>query len=259
MMPDYLSYSSISKYLNCGENWRRHYIAKEPTMSTPALVFGSAFHATMENYIEHRAKETTIPDMQALWHRNWASKMETEKNVDWGAELPADHYEDGKRIFAHKDVLALADGIRPKVDDAGIFMERKITLNVPGVSIPIVGYIDIMTADGVPGDFKTSSSVWSDQKAKDELQPIFYLAALSQAGINVPKLAFRHYVITKAKTPKVQIIEHHHTWNEIFWLFELIKSVWTGIEREVYPLNPGSWLCSPKYCSFYSRCKGRGM
>ncbi len=259
MAPEYLSYISISKYLSCAENWRRHYIAKEPTMSTPALVFGSAFHATIENYIEHKHKERTAPDIAELWNSNWRSKVEAEKNVDWGAEQPDDHHKDGLRIVTNKDVLALVDSIRPKVDDVGLFMERKITLNVPGVPVPIIGYIDIMTADGVPGDFKTASMAWSDQKAKDELQPVFYLAALNQLGVTVPRLAFRHYVITKAKTPKVQVIEHHHTWNEIFWLFELIRSVWRGIEQEVYPLNPGGWLCSPKYCSFWGNCRGRGM
>jgi putative RecB family exonuclease len=257
--PEYLSYSSISKYLSCGENWRRHYIAKEPTMSTPALVFGSAIHATIENYIEHRTMQTIAPDIQALWHRNWSAKVEAERNVDWGADTPTQHYDEGKRILATSDVVDLLDGIRPKIDTTGLFMERKISLNVPGVPIPIIGYIDIMTHDGVPGDFKTSSTAWTEQKAKEEIQPVFYLAALSQAGINVPGLSFRHYVITKTKTPKVQVIERKHTWNEIFWLFELIKSVWNGIEREVYPLNPGSWLCSHKYCSFYSSCRGRGM
>ena len=138
-----------------------------------------------------------------MWDSNWRAKVETEKNVDWGAESPDEHHADGRRILTHKDVLALVDGIRPKVDDTGLFMERKIALNVPGVPVPIIGYIDIMTADGVPGDFKTASMAWTDQKAKGELQPVFYLAALNQLGITVPRLAFRHYVITKAKTPTV--------------------------------------------------------
>ena len=148
-------------------------------MSTPALVFGSAFHATIENYIEHKHKERTAPDIAALRDSNWRSKVEAEKNVDWGAEQPDDHHKDGLRIVTNKDVLALVDGIRPKVGDIGLFMERKITSNVPGVPVPIIGYIDIMTADGVPGDFKTASMAWSDQKAKEELQPVFYLTIIS--------------------------------------------------------------------------------
>ena len=228
-------------------------------MSTPALLFGSATHQTIEDYIAGKATDNGQAAILRLWDRNWRSKLETETNVDWGADTPEQHYNEGIRILGSKDVLALVDGIRPKVDDAGLFMERKIQLRVPGVPVPIIGYIDIMTADGVPGDFKTSSTAWSDQKAKDELQTLFYLGALNQMGISVPKLAFRHYVITKTKTVKMQVIEHHHTWNEIFWLFQLIGSVWQGIERGVYPLNPNTWMCSPKYCSFWGQCRGKGV
>lgn len=263
MMIPYLSYSSISLYLNCPENWKRKYINKEPTRSTPALVFGSAFHATIENYIAAKAGKPinglSLKSIPELWDYNWKNKMEAEPNVDWGAEIPDDHRKEGLRILGNKDVQNLVDSIKPLIDNDGLFMERKITLNVPGVPVPIIGYIDIMTADGVPGDFKTASSAWTDDKAREELQPLVYLAALNQAGRKVPHLTFHHYVVTKTKQPKVQIIEHKHTWDEIFWLFNLIQSVWKGIEREVYPLNPGSWLCSPKYCSFFSQCRGRGI
>lgn len=252
-MIEYLSYSSINTYLTCPENWRRKYIAKEPTKSTPALIFGSAFHGTIESYIVAKKPLTR------LWSETWASKLESEKNVDWGAETPEQHHVEGLRILEDKGVIALLNSITPLVDSGGVFMERKFTLNVPGVPIPIIGYIDIVTADGVPGDFKTSSSAWSDSKAKEELQPLVYLAALNQLGMRVPKLAFRHYVVTKTKKPQVQIIEHTHTWDEIFWLFGLIQSVWKGIQAEVYPMNPGAWLCSAKYCSFWSTCRGKGL
>lgn len=253
-MIEYLSYSSISKYLNCPENWRRHYIAKEPTRSSPALVFGSSIHGTIEAYIADKSR--SLPQ---LWDQTWAAKLESEKNVDWGAERPEEHHAEGVRILADKGVMGLLNSITPLSDSAGLFMERKVSLNVPGVAVPIIGYIDIVTADGIPGDFKTSASAWTDTKAKEELQPLFYLAALNQAGMTVPRLTFRHYIITKAKKPQVQIIEHRHTWDEIFWLFNLIQSVWKGIQSEVFPLNPSSWLCSPKYCSFYSNCRGKGL
>ena len=77
-MIEYLSYSSINLYLSCAENWRRKYVLKEPTMSTIPLIFGSAFHATIEGYIEHKHKERTAPDIAALWDSNWRAKVETK-------------------------------------------------------------------------------------------------------------------------------------------------------------------------------------
>jgi hypothetical protein len=132
-----------------------------------------------------------------------------------------------------------------------------VELHVPGVPIPIIGYIDVVTADGVPGDFKTAARSWTQDQAQNELQSLFYLAALNQAGIATPGWMFRHYTIIKTKTPKFEAFEHCHKPGELMFLFDLIQRVWTGIERGVFALNPTGWKCSPSYCDFYSKCRGK--
>lgn len=258
-MIEYLSYSSINLYLTCAESWRRKYILKQAQPSTPALIFGSAVHGTVEAMIaaQHYNPEV-VPTLTQLWPELWGRKMEEEgARVEWGADTPEQHYNEGIRLLGTPEVQKMIDGIQPFVDDAGVFIERKVTLNVPGVPVPIIGYIDMMTADGIPGDFKTSKSRWSQDDAEGEIQPLFYLAALHQAGHKVPGNRFRHYVVTKAKKPEAQVIEHSHTWQEIFWLYDLIRRVWQGIAAEVFPVNPGAWLCGPKYCAYWGECRGR--
>lgn len=258
----HLSYSSIQNFLNCGENWRRKYLVKEATPTTPALLFGSAIHQTIEVQIVNR-QEMIDTDMLTTWAGVWASKLreseEKGERIDWGADEPAEIFNDGVRLLSTPDMQKLVNSIKPMVDDNGPYIERKIELRVPGVPVPVIGYIDIMTADGVPGDFKTSSRAWDQDKAREELQPIFYLAALNQADFDVPGLRFRHYVIVKGKNPKVQTLEHQHTWDEIFWLFGLIQKVWKAIEAESFNYNPHSWLCNPRYCSFWGTCRGKGL
>lgn len=251
-MITHLSYSSIQLYLTCPENWRRKYVEKQPQPSSPALVFGSAMHTAIESVVTGE-----MPTLPEAWKTAWTAQVESESNVDWGGDTPEHHFNEGLRILGSDDVQAMIGDVKPLVDENGAFVERKVTLEVPGVPVPIIGYIDIVGADGVPGDFKTSKNRWSQDKAQSELQPLFYLAALSQAGVDIPDLAFRHYIITKAKTPVAQVLEHTHTWSEIFWLFESIQRVWKGIEAEVYPMNPNGWLCGPKYCAYWSECRGR--
>jgi len=139
-------------------------------------------------------------------------------------------------------------------------IEKYVTLGIPGVPVPIVGYIDVIEKDGVPVDLKTSARAWGRGKAQDELQPLFYLAALNQSlGFSLnPELKFRHYVFTKAKSPKVQIWETQRTIDELFWLFTLIREVWQGIERGVFPPSGvGSWKCSAKWCEYWHLCRGK--
>jgi hypothetical protein len=96
------------------------------------------------------------------------------------------------------------------------------------------------------------------------MQPVFYLAALNQAGYDSrfagfdsnPDLAFRHYVFVKTKTPKVQIWETTRTVSDLFWLFGLISDVWQAIDRGAFPPNPGTWKCSPRYCEYWHLCRG---
>ncbi len=254
-MIEYLSYSSISKYTTCAEAWRRQYLEKQPQPKTPTLALGGAFHETVEAYITRDAHTPALP---TLWATKWAAALEKEPNVEWGATTPEMHYNDGLRLVTAEPVVAMLNGVTPLQDEQGYFIERKVTLTVPGVPVPITGYIDVITADGVPGDFKTSSTRWSADKAASELQPLFYLAALNQMGRSVPGMTFRHYVVTKGKTVTATVHEHRHTYDEVFWLFEHIQRVYQAITCEVFMMNPGSWLCNPTYCGYWSQCRGRG-
>lgn len=260
MTIDYLSYSSINLFLTCSEAWRRRYIAKEPQPSTPALVFGSALHNTVERHIAIRQeKPNPSLNLTDIWPEQWNAAVERDGEIEWGADTPEQHYNEGIRLLNNPDLQQLVNRLTPLRDDSGLWIERKIELRVPGVPIPIIGYIDIVTNDGVPGDFKTSAQQWSQEKAKEELQPLFYLAALNQIGRTVPGLRFRHYVITKTKQPKVQVIESQHTWDSIFWLYGLVQQVWRAIQSENFVVNPHAWLCNPKYCAAWSRCRGKGL
>ena len=249
-MLEHLSYSSITTFLDCPENWQRKYIKKEPTQSSPALVFGSAFHETVEKLV-------TTPDLDVLstWTSAWNKAIENQ-NVFWGSDTPEETHNDGVKMFSNKALLSEIRSIRPGVDEKGPKIERFVQLKVPGVPIPVIGYIDIILEDGTPADFKTSSRSWSDDKAADSLQGLFYLAALNQAGIETSG-KFKHIIFVKTKEPKVQMLENTHKPGELFFLFELIQRVWKSIETGIFPLNPTSWKCNDKYCDFYANCRGK--
>lgn len=249
-MIDHLSYSSITTFLDCPENWRRHYIAKEPTKSSPALVFGSAIHGTIETAVAEGN-----PDLLSIWGAKWPAALEGQ-NVYWGAETPEQHFNEGVRILSNKVIREELAKIKPAMMGDRPAIEQKVELRVPGVSVPVIGYIDIILEDGTPADFKTSKASWTDAKASDSLQSLFYLAALNQAGFEI-NWKFKHLVIVKTKEPKFQTLEHMHTPSELFFLFRVISNVWAAIEKEAFPLNPGSWKCNPQYCDYFADCRGK--
>lgn len=250
---DHLSYSSISTYLLCGHAWKQRYVDHVETPTAPALVTGSAFHDAAEAYISGKST-----DLEAAWDEAWARQLERNSNIAWDTPIAAEAArDDGRRLVRAKPVVKLLGELRANFDPETCWTEKRIELRVPGVPVPIIGYIDLCTKDGVPGDFKTASRMWSDAKSSNELQPLFYLAALSQAGIQVPSWTFRHYVISKTQHPDAKTFEVQHKPGELFWLFEMVRSAWRGIEHEVYPMNPNTWKCDARYCEYWPTCRAR--
>jgi len=257
-MIKHLSYSSINTYLLCPRSWRFRYIDKIQTPVSPNLIFGSAFHDTIEAIIKESAlAESSNMLPPQLFEHNWTHKIQFE-DVDWTGVDPADMLATGVSMFKSKDCLEVIRAISPMAGDAGEpIIERRVNLTVPGVPVPIIGYVDIITQDGVPCDVKTAGRKWSANQADDELQPLFYLAALNQEGFPLNSdWRFRHYVFTKTKTPAAQVFEVARKPSEVFWLFGLIADVWQAIEAKAFPPQLNGWKCSDKYCEFWPHCRG---
>lgn len=249
-MIEHLSYSSINTFLSCPEHWQRKYLLRQPTDTTPELVFGTAVHQAIEQHLSDGAP------LLDHWHLAWQRATEGQTIV-WGVDTPEHHFNEGIRILGDSRIRATLGALTVDRDDQGPRIERQVTLRVPGVPIPVIGYVDLVTADKVPGDIKTAGRAWTADRARNELQSLFYLAAFNQTGIPTPEWKFRHYVITKTKNPTITVFEHKHHPGELMFLFDLIGRVWRAIERESFPLNPTGWLCDPKFCAFYASCRGR--
>ena len=247
----HLSYSSISSYLMCPKSWKFHYIDKVPVLTAVPLVFGSAFHDAVERYVSDPGAE-----MGNCWEGSWAKQLKRNQEIDWGAETADSVHDDGQRILSAAKVADKLVDLRARMGPEPI-VERRVELKVPGVPIPVMGYIDVITADGIPGDIKTSARSWGAGKAEAETQTLFYLAAMNQMGQPSPGNTFRHFVFTKNSRPTAQEFEHRHSDGEILWLFELIQQVWRAIQAEAFPANPTGWKCSPKYCDYWAQCRGQ--
>ncbi len=249
---EHLSYSAVNSWLLCGYAYQLHYIDKVQTPTASALVFGSAVHGALEKHLR------TGEPLATAWTESWQEQLERNSEIAWGdAESAEGMAAEGARILSAPRVQKGVAEIAADFDREHGLMEKRIELAVPGVDVPIIGYIDIITKDGIPGDFKTAARMWSDSKADDDLQSLFYLAALNQEGIQVPDWTFRHYVISKVKEPEMKTFEVKHSPLQIVWLFEMIEKVWRGIDAGIYPMVPGGWKCSARYCEYWNMCRGK--
>lgn len=256
-----LSYSSISTYLLCPRSWRFRYIEKPVVPVSVALPFGSAIHSAVQTYI---SAKTLYPDqvrpLAELWITCWQDALDErrEKGQEVKWDRPYDQYTRlGESMLAADDVVFAVDSIVPMARHDGTDLaEHFVEFRVPGVPIPVVGYIDMIAADGVPIDFKTASRKWSKGKEHSEIQANFYLLALNQEEHTLnPSNKFRYVIFTKTKTPTCQVLETSRSWGELFWTMTLIHEVWKAIEGGHFPPNSTSWKCSDRWCEYWELCR----
>jgi len=253
---DHLSYSSIERYLLCPRSWWFRYVKRVPGLTSPAMALGTAMHRAVEQMLRLRYEEDEEPEQEAVWARAWAAA--TEQDIDW-EDKPAEQVDnDGFRLFASAAAQTAIARLVPRMDGDGLYIERLVTLRVPLVPAPIIGYVDLITAEGIPVDLKTSSRAWTENRAQRELQPLFYLAALNQQGYTAnPGYWFRHLVFVTAGEPQVQMIASKRDPHELLWLCGLIQEVWQAIASDAFPPNPTCWKCSERSCEYWNMCRGK--
>jgi len=254
-MLDHLSYSSISTWLMCPRSWKFRYLDKVQAPTSPALVFGSAFHNVIGAYLA--ATPVNRVPLSEMWPTYWNQQLEEELEINWGKDTAESCFNDGIRILSAEGVREVIDDLSVIVDDQGLYIERFVELRVPDVPVPIIGYIDMISEDGTPVDFKTSSRAWNSDKAQSEIQPLFYLAALTQSSNISHDFRFRHIIFTKTKNPQAQVIESQRSLSECFWLLTMIRDVWQAIDAGHYPPNPTGWKCSERSCEYWHLCRGK--
>ena len=128
-----------------------------------------------------------------------------------------------------------------------------------GISIPDVDFL--LTGSGlrvIALDFKTAASLWPQDRADRSLQVDFYLAALTQMGLN-PGLHFRFIVFVKEVGGAVQVLRTERTVAQLLALHNTIRGVWQGIADGAFPPDPGNWLCRYGYCDYKDICEYGGV
>lgn len=267
---DHLSYSSISGWLMCPRGWKFGRADNVPHKTATNLVFGSAFHDTVEDRVRNKVKGINTP-IALCWASAWAAQIDRNNrgaDIDWRDTSPDEYDMLGRRMLANPTIRNVIDSITPLMTKDEFTweppprgqpghptIEKLVELNIPGIDIPLIGYVDIIGDDFVPIDLKTSSQRWNQDKADKQMQATLYLAALEQMGFkNNPERLFRYYIFTKTSKPVAQVLTTERSQKQIDWALQAVRDVYDAIKKGCYPPNDTGWKCSEKWCEFHSHC-----
>ena len=175
-----VSYSQYSVYKNCQYRWYLDYIKKlSPFKPSIHLIFGTAFHETLQNYIQVMFdKSATEADKINLpfYFKTKFIELYKQNSVSGHFSTPEELNE------FYLDAEAILEFFKRK---RNLYFSKKNTKLV-GIEVPILepilnevenvkfkGFIDLVLYDKVLKkytiyDFKTSTRGWSDQYEKKD-------------------------------------------------------------------------------------------
>ena len=250
---DYLSYSAVRTFQGCPLKYRFRYIDGLPEdCVSSSLVFGSAIHSALEFFFSQQLageEETGLDELLAVYQQSWRDRSEQE--VRFGKTETADSLHQ----LADRMLKAFLASDLTKQEGRIIGVEEELRGELSPELPDLLGRIDLLleTADAViVQDFKTSRSAWTEHQAEDQAEQLLLYADLARRLVPGKQLRLQFAVITKAKAPKVQLLEAAFDENRLARTKRVFESVWSAIQSGIFYPAPSPMQCPG--CGYRNQC-----
>lgn len=206
----HLSASQLTLFARCPEQYRRVYVLGERRPPAGALIFGSADHKAHElNFAQKISSGVDLPvdDVKTAFAEAFDNEVEKaggENEVEWENDKPGDLKDTGVALVAH-----YTKNVSPRIQPLAV--EEKFEIEIPGVPLKVIGYVDVRAVVGGPATLFDGSEAETParrlierktgKRKETELKPDWRLQGLlyqSVAGLPVD-----WHLSTKTKTPAV--------------------------------------------------------
>jgi CRISPR/Cas system-associated exonuclease Cas4 (RecB family) len=244
--------SELKAYLKCGKMWEFRYLQGLKVPPSSALTLGSSVDAAVTANLVQKVESGADLTKEEVLDRYSDTFEELALDTEWGTELPGKQKDLGARLVElHHDEVA------PTVMPESV--QETFTLEMDA-GYDLFGTIDHVEKDGTVVDTKTSRLAYDENAVAKSFQPALYDFAY-EATRGKPAKSFRFDVLvkpTQTKGPRLQQVEAKVTQSDREWLFDAIGQVHKAIQAGIaLPAPEGSWYCSPKWCGYWDRCKGK--
>lgn len=178
-LPAHFSQSQLGVFLQCPERYRVEYVQGVKASASSALQVGSGVHKGIETYLQLRDARIT--------------KSEREQRAIIAAGDYIDDQHEGAEE-AEQAVRLVETFVRQAPPIEPVALEERIEVDLPGCDVPLVGYIDCVTADSII-EFKTAARSVNKPTGVWKVQAWLYQAAYARD--------MRWMVLVKNKEPKL--------------------------------------------------------
>lgn len=250
--------SWLNDLLLCPQRARFGIAMPQMRSGSDATIMGTAVHAGIEHVLSS-STDVHVMDMidYTLGYFDGLKKTESWKETN----IDPDKYE----VYIGSMCAAWHSDILPHVELGGEIEKAfafPMGMQMNDWDIWCEGTMDYITPSGQIWDWKTASRAYNarDKQAK-AIQPTVYAAGAVITGLceSFP-VDFSYGVMLRQEKPKAQIVDVRRDSTHFEWLKHLVKpavqySLNVGFDQD-WIMNDDNNLCSERWCSFWSVCKG---
>jgi putative RecB family exonuclease len=249
-LPQHISPTAAKAYLSCSLKFYFERVACIRKKTPAALHLGKAVHAALQAFhIARWRGADDSPETIAAAYEKAFSDLERDEgpvNFDDAAEREKCRL-DGLRVVAA--YLDSPEAMKEKPRAVEVLLKE----DIPGLSVPLTGAMDLVEGDFTPVDFKSAAAKPDPANAAfdHEIQLVSYQLLLEAIGETPPSLDL--VFLVKTKTPQViRVPSPPADAHRKRRVTALLETAVEGIASNRHHPQPGM-QCS--WCQYRTECK----
>jgi hypothetical protein len=232
----------------------RYVDGLEEDRVSASLVFGSAIHAAVEFFFTEQLSGATQPELDTLLEVYQASW--NERSHDTILEYGASETRDSLHELADRMLRTFLTSELAQPEGTYHRHRRRIpgradpgTSQSAGLYRPAAGN----RRRDCHRDFKTSRSLWNPAQANEQADQLLLYADLVRQVIPDKPVRLQFAVITKARDPKVQLLEASFQQSKLDRTKRVFHTVWSAIQAGHFYPSPSPLQCPS--CGYRTQCQ----
>jgi PD-(D/E)XK nuclease superfamily len=138
---EHLSATALARFAECPESYRQRYLLKTADKMSAPRFQGIVNHRVHEQLFLSRRNNIPVSDLDGLYRQVWEDTLWSEGEPEWRDD-PNAVAEIGLRM-----VRLYEERVAPTL--AAVAVEERVECRVPGVPVPLIGYLDVVEADRI--------------------------------------------------------------------------------------------------------------
>lgn len=242
---DHISVSQIRLYHRCPEAYRRRYLCGDKIAPSGALVLGKAQHHVQEHNYQQKVFTRTDIAAEEIQDTYADAFDEFAKEAEWGEDKPGESKDWGVQAAALYHTC-VAPGVQP------LSVEEPLEITLEASGVTLLAIPDVIEESGGVRDTKVIGKRFGAHQIQTDIQVTAYLLALERLGR--PAAGFTFDQVVKNKTPVVDSVKATRTKEDFADLEAVAAATVDAIKAGVFPPNIEGYLCTPKFCGYWSTC-----